>query len=236
MKVGIISNNPQIYQNKNIAFQQNLQKPLSAVESVKLMIRAEKKTKNPDSKKAINEGLKLLQKHLSSTYEQAVLEINFTKKKPALTKQLKSGDLEKQKDSIFNVLIYQKENPKQINENFSKTINNYINKTVINHIKANKNKDLATFFLAQDNYLNTAIVYNAEKGLAQAPKAEAIRRIKLIEQLGHSESHINELQGYTGNQDGIIEGSYRNDFPEEFNKVAQMADQAIEKLTTNPNF
>lgn len=231
MKIGIIGSNQNVYKNKNTAFQQNLQKPLSAVESVKLMIRAEKKAKDPRSKKTITAGLEVIKKHLKPMYDQAVLELDFAKKKAAITKQLKSGDLQKQKDAIVDALLFQKESLQQKNENFTKTINNYINKTVINHIKTDKDTDLATFFLAKDNSFNTPVAYNQERQLEQTTSDEALRRIKLIEQLGHSDKHLKELQGYTGNQDGIIGSESRA-----FYIVSQAADKAIEKLQTNPNF
>ncbi len=223
MRVGSINNNIINAQasKQNIAFQK---KTSSFDETITIIKQANKAlNKGEENPNKLRNVLKKVAKKLNKSElgKVALFDIDFAKKKNFMTKELKSGIIDKQK-VVIKKIFKLREN---LGNDFHKLniVNNYFMKKVIPFVQETKNKELAEYILK-----------STEKTPSKISVESISERVELISELG-SKNDIDELYLYTGPQLGFAH-RMKQDCPCEVEKIGNAADKAIEKLSTNPNF
>lgn len=137
-------------------------------------------------------------------------EHDFIKRKPTLTKWLRSNDIEKQMDVVNEIF---KAKSDRMNTDI---YNKYLFNTIIPHIQKTENITLGDYILG----------ITKEKDHCASSLLE---RVSLLNELGHNEDHVIELESYIGEKTGV-DAEVKKVCPDYVEMAEKISKEAIVKI------
>lgn len=137
-------------------------------------------------------------------------EHDFIKRKPTLTKLLRSGNIEKQMDVVNEIF---KAKSDRMNTDI---YNKYLFNTIIPHIQKTDNTTLGDYILSI-----TVTKDHCASSL--------LERVSLLNELGHNEDHVIELESYIGEKTGV-DAEVKKVCPDYVEMAEKISKEAIAKI------